>query len=87
MVDIYKMEVEINKSVISEIEDQIIKPDADYTNGTGTLDQEQMCDDSVEKSDTCRGGTEFQLFNSSKIILQECYDKMMETIMLGAQTA
>ena len=77
--------------MISEIEGQIIKSDADYTNDKGTLDREQMYDNSVEKSETFRGGTEFKLYNPSTIVLQSDYvtddSKMMETIMFGAQTA
>ena len=60
MVDIYEVEAKLKQSVIGEIEGQIIKSDADYTNDKGTLDREQMYDDSVEKSDTFRGGTEFK---------------------------
>ncbi len=40
------------QSTISEIEGHIIKPDAEYTNDKGTLDQEQIYDDSVDKSVT-----------------------------------
>ena len=72
--------------MISEIEGQIIKSDADYTNDKGTLDREQMYDNSVEKSDTFRGGTEFKLYNPSTIVLQADDSEMMETIIFGAQT-
>ena len=87
LLDIYKKQEQLKQSVIGEIEVQVINPDADYTNDKGTLNQEQMCDDSVEKSDTFRGGTEFKLFNPSTIVLQEDDNQMMETIMFGAQTA
>ena len=52
MIDIYEMEEKFKQFVINEIEGQIIKTDADYTNDKGTLDQEQIYYDSVEKSDT-----------------------------------
>ncbi len=87
MIDIYEMQEKIKQSVINKIEDQIIKPDADYTNDKGTLDQEQIYYDSVEKSDMFRGGTEFKLFNTSTIILQHDDSRTMATIMFGAQTA
>ena len=87
MIDIYEMQEKIKQSVINEIEDQIIKPDADYTNDKGTLDQEQIYYDSVEKSDTFRGGTELKLFNTSTIMLQHDASRTMATIMFGAQTA
>ncbi len=64
------MEEKFKQSMISETEGQIIKPDADYTNDKGTLDQEQMYANSVDKSDTFRGGTELKLFNPSTIMLQ-----------------
>jgi hypothetical protein len=41
----------------------------------------------VDKSDIFRGGTEFKLFNSSTIILQQDDSKTMTTIMFGSQTA
>ena len=59
------------------------KLDADYTNDHDTtLDREQMYDNSIEKSDTLRGGTEIKLYNPSTIVLQADDSKMMETIML-----
>ena len=87
MIDIYEMEEKIKQSVINEIEGQIIKPDADYTNDKGTLDQEQMYANSVDKSDTFRGGTDFKLFNPSTIMFQQDDSKTMAAIMFGAQTA
>ena len=87
MIDIYEMEEKIKQSVINEIEGQIIKPDADYKNDKGTLDQEQMYANSVDKSDTFRGGTDFKLFNPSTIMFQQDDSKTMAAIMFGAQTA
>jgi hypothetical protein len=81
------MEVNFKQSVINEIEGQIIKPDEDYTNDKGTLDQEQMYANSIDKSDTFRGGTEFKLFNPSTIMFQQDDNKTMATIMFEAQTA
>jgi hypothetical protein len=87
MVDIYAMQEELKWSVISEIESQIIKPDADYKINFVAMESEQMYADSIEKFDTFRGGTESLLYNAREIIFQESDTKMFETIMFGAQTA
>jgi hypothetical protein len=87
MVDIYAMQEELKWSVISEIEGQIIEPVADYKLNDGTMESEQICADSIKKFDTFRGGTESLLFNASAIIFPESDNKIMETIVFGAQTA
>jgi major membrane immunogen (membrane-anchored lipoprotein) len=91
MVDIYDkfyvMQEELKWSVISEIEGQIIEPVADYKLNDGTMESEQICADSIKKFDTFRGGTESLLYNASAIIFQESDNKMLEIIMVGAQTA
>jgi hypothetical protein len=86
MMDIYVADDKFKQSVIDEIEGQIITQDADYMKDKNTL-LEQVLRDSVSKSDTVRGGTEFNLFNASTIILPDCDSKVMESIMFGAQTA
>jgi hypothetical protein len=58
----------------------------EYTKDKHTLDQQQVLMDSVSKLDTFRGGTEFNLFNASTIILPNCYSKVMESLMFRAQT-
>jgi hypothetical protein len=87
MVDIYAMKEKIKKSVISEIEGQIIELDVDIKYHMITLDQEQTYIDSIMKVDTFRGGTEINLFNFSTIEVQMSDTKTMKTIMFGAQTA
>ena len=87
MVDIYAMQEELKWSVISEIESQIIEPVADYKLNDGTMESEQIYADSIKKFDTFRGGTKSLLYNASAIIFQESDNKIMETIMFGAQTA
>ena len=59
MVDIHAAEEKIKQSVINEIEDQIIKQDADSKVKIFTLDQEQEYIGGVKLFDTFRGGTEF----------------------------
>ena len=46
-----------------------------------------MYANSVDKSDTFRGGTDFKLFNPSTIMFQQDDSKTMAAIMFGAQTA
>ncbi len=87
MVDIYAMQEELKWSVISEIESQIIEPDADYKINFVAMESEQMYADSIKKFDTFRGGIESFLYNASAIIFQESNNRMMETIMFGAQAA
>ncbi len=43
--------------------------------------------DSVKKTDTFRGGTEFELYTASKFIFPKIENEIMKTIMFGAQTA
>jgi hypothetical protein len=73
--------------VIDEIESQIIKPDEINMSSKGTLDQEQIYVDSVKKTDTFRGGTEFEWYTASKFIFPRSGNEIMKTIMFGAQTA
>jgi hypothetical protein len=87
MVDIYQMEEKLKQSVIDEIEGQIIKPDEINMSSKGTLDQDQIYVDSVKKTDTFRGGTEFELFTASKFIFPKNENEIMKTMMFGAQTA
>ncbi len=87
MMDIYVAEEKFKQSVINEIEGQIIMQDADYTKDKDTLSREQIFADSISRFDTFRGGTEFNLFSVSKIILPDFDSKIMETIIFGAQTA
>ncbi len=86
MVGIYQMEEKLKQSVIDEIEVQIIKPDEINMSSKGTLDQEQMYVDSVKKTDTFRGGTEFELYAARKFIFTKNENEVMKTIMFGAQT-
>ena len=51
------------------------------------MESEQICADSIKKFDTFREGTESFLYNASAIIFPESENKIMETIMFGAQTA
>ena len=84
MVDIYATEEKIKQPVINEIEDQIIKPDADSKVNMITLDQEQAYIGGVKLFNTFRGGTEFNLFNLCSIELQVSDIETMETIMFAA---
>ena len=43
--------------------------------------------DSVKKTDTFRGGTEFELYTVSKFMFPKNEKEIMKTIMFGAQTA
>jgi hypothetical protein len=56
MVDIYATEEKIKQSIFSEIEAQIIEPDADIKVNMITMDKEQGYLDSVKRFDTFRGG-------------------------------
>jgi len=88
MVDNIERQAKFEQIVFSEIEDDNIKLDADNKFDYVTLDLEQMEVIKVKKSDTFRGGTEFEfIYNPSAIMLLESDDKTMEEIMLGAQTA
>jgi hypothetical protein len=88
MVDNIERQVKFEQIVFSEIEDDNIKLDADNKFDYVTLDLEQMEVIKVKKSDTFRGGTEFEfIYNPSAIMLLESDDKTMEEIMFGAQTA
>ena len=91
MVDIYATKEKIKQSVINEIEDQIIKPDADSKVKMITLDQEQAYICGVKLFDTFRGSTEFNLFNLCSIMIRVALQVSdiitMKTIMFCAQTA
>ncbi len=80
MIDIYVAEEKFQQSVINEMEGQIITQDAEYTKDKETLDQEQVLVDIVSKFDTFRGGTEFNLFNASTIILSDSDSKVMDNV-------
>ena len=73
--------------MIDEIESQIIKPDEINMSSKGPLDQDQIYVDSVKKTDTFRGGTEFELYTASKSIFPKNENEIMKTMMFGAQTA
>jgi len=88
MVDNIERQVKFKQIVFREIEDDNIKLDADNKFDYVTLDLEQMEVIKVKKSDTFRGGTEFEfIYNPSAIMFLESDDKTMEEIMFGAQTA
>jgi hypothetical protein len=76
MVDIIKHQPHFARTVISEIEVQNIKQDADYQFGGYTLDLKQMISNSVNTVDTFRRGTEL-LYNPNPMIVLESDDKTM----------
>ncbi len=78
------MKEKLTQQVIDEIEGQIIKPDEINMSSKGTLDQDQIYVDSVKKTDTFRGGTEFKLYTVSKFIFPKNENEIMKTIMFGA---
>ena len=87
VVDNTERQAKLEQIVFGEIEGQI-ELDADNKFDYVTLNLEQMEVIKVKKSDTFRGGTEFEfIYNPSAIMLLESDDKTMEEIMFGAQTA
>jgi hypothetical protein len=71
MVINYAMEEKVKQSVISEIEGQIIKPDADSQVDMIMLDQEQTYIDSIMKVDTFRGAIQQQQDDEDNYVWRE----------------